>query len=105
MIQGMGNVLVEVCWCFNIDPYLGILILTKKKVEPICIEKIVDTGSSIKQFSQLMGVTVFLVKMWPFMLKTWLLEHPVWIMKMVLMNWQCINLRWFLVKHRRRIKK
>ena len=43
----------------NIDLSLQLLILTKKKVEPICIENIVDTGSSIKQFSQLMGVTVF----------------------------------------------
>ena len=53
-----GIFLVEVCWCFNIDPYLELLILTKKMVEPICIEKIVDTGISIKHFRQPTRVTV-----------------------------------------------
>ena len=58
MIQGMGFLLVEVCWCLNIDTSLELLTMTKKKVEPICIEKMVDTGSRIKHFRQTMGVMV-----------------------------------------------
>ena len=57
-MQGMGENLVEVCWCLNIESSFELLMMTTKPAEPICIEEVLGPGKSINNFRQTMVVKV-----------------------------------------------